>query len=110
MVFAKTGLAAKALHTYKKWEAETIKEIRKADEVLKWADWFNKFLEKGFYSQHAGQTLTYAWRVNSAGVPVLRGVGYTTISLNLTTYLWTSQDSLSEKSTITVAECDIVPL
>lgn len=104
MAFAKKGVAAEALKLVSDWEKEHKQKMRQVDEALKWEDWFNKFLEKGIYEPRAGQTQTCVWRISQEGLPVLRSVGFTSVSLNLTTYMWTSLDSISTKSSIDTSE------
>lgn len=92
---ARRGLYAQAFQVYGHWVEQAALDMRKNDESITWADWLSKF-EESHWPPDSGTTLTYQWALDPhSGEIALRSLGFQSYSLNLTTYFWTSLDSVT---------------
>lgn len=90
----KNRVAKEAWAVYEQWQRDWVQKLQLSDQSMTWRSWLEKLL-KTVYPPGAGNEVGYLWKKTAHGQVVLRDRGYKTASMNPTTYLWTSQSSVS---------------
>jgi hypothetical protein len=86
-------VAKEALNIYYKWQAEITKDLQKHSQQMNWDMWTQAFIPTIYGGRQVGR-IHYIQMQKPDGSWHLCDSAFKTCSMDLTTYMWTSESSV----------------